>query len=271
MHFYSPSPLSLGYIPRRSYRPALVSTYPDYESFSALPSKGFGYPAFPGAVSPRLDAETRYRRAVHELQAAEEEFEAHLSLKRARKAAILHEEAMRRERALAIQVEVEPIESARGLDARLAEQYEWHHGAHRAEVALDRARRQKHGLLHTFVDGNPREPFAFESPLAKRRRTHSGTSRRVDGEVPTLEGLLGMFPGTHHLLNPHSALGQSASPAPPQSRSVEPRPTEKQDSEGDAFDAVLKFLHNLAAHSRDAANESKTIHEVRLLVRSVDF
>ena len=274
MNFYRPSSLSQGYIPRRSYRPAPVSTYLDDESYSATPFEGLGYPSFPQTFSPRLDAETRYRRAVHELQAAEEEFEAHLSLKRARQAAILHDEAVRRERALAIQAEVERIERTRALEAKLAEEYEWHQRAHHAEVALDRARRQKHALLHAVGDTNPRHAFAFERPLATQRRTLSGPSRRPvlhDGEVPTLEGLLGLFTGDHARLHPHGPLEHSAQPAPIQQHPAEPTPAEKQDVEGDPFDAVLEFIHSLAAHSKETVNESETITKVRLLVRSVNF
>ena len=272
MHFYSPSPLSLGYIPRGSYRPAPVSTYLDDESSSPLAFEGGGYPAFSHTFTPRLDAETRYRRALHELQAAEEEFEAHLTLKRARQAAILREQAARRERALAIQAEVERIERTRALQAKLAEEYERRQCACQGHVAHDRARRQKHDLLHAFVDANPRELFASERPFARERLTHSGPSRRPvlhDSEVPGLEGLLKLFPGTHpHAYGP---LQQCGSAAPSQHCSAEPQPSEKQDVGADALNAVVEFIHGLAAHAGDAADGSETIPEVRLLVRSVDI
>jgi hypothetical protein len=148
MHFYSPSPLSPVHIPRGSYRAALAPTYLDDEPSSAFSFEGgLGYPAFPHTFSPRIDAETRYRRALHELQAAEEEFDAHLALKRARQAAVLREQALRRGRALAIQAEAERIERARALEAKLAEEYELHQHAHQAQAARDRARRQKHALF----------------------------------------------------------------------------------------------------------------------------
>ncbi|KAI9432663.1 hypothetical protein H4582DRAFT_2132018 [Lactarius indigo] len=288
MHFYSPSPLSMGYIPRASYRPALVSTYLDDESSSPLAFEGLGHPAFSHSFSPRLDAETRYRRALHELQSAEEEFEAHLTLKRARQAAILREQAERRERALAIQAEVERIERARALQAELAREYEHRQRALQAQVALDRAQHQKHALLGALVDAHPRDHFVSEHPFARTRLTHSRPSRLPvphnsevptldgllrsfagvhpqssrlpvshDSEVPTLEGLLQLFAGTHP--QPHNPLQQSGSPAPSQRRSAEPQPSEKQDVGADALNTVLELIHGLAARAGDASNGSETI------------
>ncbi|KAH9048588.1 hypothetical protein EDB84DRAFT_1456694 [Lactarius hengduanensis] len=196
MHFYNPSPLSLGYIPRASYRPALVYTYLGDESSSALTSEGLVCPAFSHTSMPRLGAETRYRRAVHGLQTAEEELEAHLTLKRARQAAFLREQAARRERVLAIQAEVDRIERARALQAQIAEEYEWHQRAPQAQVALD----QRPLLLHAFADTNPRDLFA--------------------------SGLL---------------LPRSGQPTPGHRRT-------------DAFNAVLEFIHGLAAHACDSAD-----------------
>lgn len=280
MQFYGPSPLSLGYMPRRSYRPAPVSSYLDDESSSALTFEGLGYPGFPHTfsprtVSPRVDAETRYRHALHELQAAEEEFEAHLSLKRARQAAVLREQAAHRERALAIQAEAERIKRARAVEARLAEEYELHQRARQAEIALERARRrQKHALLHAFVDADHRDPFVSEHPLARQRLSHFGPSRRPvlrDSEAPTLEGLLNAFSGIQPQPQSHGLFEQSGSPAPSQRRSAEAQPSEKQGVEGDALTAFLEFIHGLAAHAGNAANESETVPKVRLLVGSVNF
>jgi hypothetical protein len=272
MHFYSPSPLSLGYIPRRSYRPAHVPAYYlDDECSSALPFEGHGHPAFSHAFSPRPDAETRYRRALHELQAAEEEFEAHLSLKRAREAAVLREQAMRRESALAVQAEVEHIERSRALHPKLAEKYEWRQRAHQGDFGPDRARRQDHAAVHGFVDTDARDPFAYERYLARRRSTHSRPSRHHDSEAPAVEGLLKLLSGFHAHAQPQGPLQQSDSPASSHHRSAEPQPSEKQNAEGDALNAILGFIHGLAAHAGDATNGSETILEVRLLLSSVDF
>ncbi|KAH9031909.1 hypothetical protein EDB85DRAFT_1890932 [Lactarius pseudohatsudake] len=256
MHFYSPS---LGYIPRASYRPSLVSTYLDDETSSPLAFEGLGHLAFSHSFSPRLDAETRYRSALHELQAAEEEFEAHLTLRRARQAAILREHAARRDRALAIQAEVERIERARAVQAELAEEYARRQRALQAQVALDRARRQEHELRHAFVDANPRDLFASEHPFARTRPTHCRPSRRPvfhRGEVPTLEGLLRPFVGTHP--HTHDPLQQSGSPVPSQHRCVEPQPSKKQDVETDALSAVLEFIYGLSPHAKEAANGAET-------------
>ncbi|KAF8269619.1 hypothetical protein EI94DRAFT_1724873 [Lactarius quietus] len=262
MHFYTPSPLSMGYIPRVSYRPALVPTYLDDDFSSAFAFEEVGYPAFRHTSSPRLDAETRYRRALHELEAAEEEFEAHLVLKRSRQAAVLREQAARRERALAIQAEVERIECARALQAKLAEEYELHQRVHRAQAAaFDRARHQKHALRQAFVDANPSDPFAFERPCAssKKRLTHSSTRRPAlhDDEAITLDDLLKLFSGSHS--QGDGLLQQIRSRAPSQPRSAEPQPSEKQDVAEDAVKAVLEFIHDLATHGKDSANVPETI------------
>lgn len=269
MHFYSPS---LSYIPRASYRPSLVSTYLDDETSSPLAFEGLGHPAFSHSFSPRLDAETRYRSALHELQAAEEEFEAHLTLKRARQAAILREHAARRDRALAIQAEVERIERARAVQAELAEEYARRQRALQAQVALDRGRRQEHELLHAFVDANPRDHFASEHPFARTRPAHSRPSRRPvfhRGEVPTLEGLLRPFSGTHP--HPHDPLQQSGSPVPSHHHSVEPQPSKKQDVGTDPLSAVLEFIHGLAAHSKEASNGGAQDVETDALSAVLEF
>ena len=267
MNFYSPSPLSLGYIPRGSYRPALSSTYLDDEFSSPLTFEGLGYPNHSHTFSPRLDAETRYRRAVHELQAAEEEFEAHLTLRRAREAAILRERAVRRERALAIQAEVERIERARALQAKLAEEYGLQQRAHQAQVALDRARRQKHAFLHSCADAYSRDPFAHERSCAcaKKRLTHSEPVHRPvhhDSEVATFGDLLKLLSGTQP--QPSSPLEQSDLPAPPQPRPVESQPPEKRDAAADAVSVLLEFIHGLTAHAKD--DESETVSKVCLLI-----
>ena len=261
MHFYSPSPLSLGYIPRGTHRPAPVPTYIGGECSSALTFEGLGYNAYPHSFLPRLDAETRYRRAVHEFQAAGEEFEAQLTLRRARQATILREQAERRQRALAIQAEIERIERARALQVKLAEECMLHQRAHRAQAALDRARHRKHALLHDFVDPYPRDPCSSERPcaFAKKRRTHLELAHRPvfhGNEVATFDGLLKLFSG----ILPR-----------PQSRSVEPQPSEEQDLAADSVDAVLEFLHNFAAHAKDAANGPEDIPKVRLFTKNVEF
>jgi hypothetical protein len=276
MHFYNPSPLSLGYIPRGSYRPALVPTYLDVEPSSDFTFEGLDYPALPHTFSPRLDAETRYRRALHELQAAEEEFDAHLTLKRAQQAAVLREQAVRRDRALAVQAEAERIKRARALQAKLAEEYELHQRTHQSQAARDFARRQKHALLSGLIDANPRDPFASESPcvVARKRPTHCPCEpvRRPmfhDNEDATLDDLLKLFSGTRPRSN--GPLQRFGPPAASQPRSAEPQPAEKQDEGADALSAILEFIRGLAGHTKDTAEGSEAISKVRLFVRSVDF
>lgn len=264
MHFYNPSPLSLGYIPRGSYRPALVPTYLDVEPSSDFTFEGLDYPALPHTFSPRLDAETRYRRALHELQAAEEEFDAHLTLKRAQQAAVLREQAVRRDRALAVQAEAERIKRARALQAKLAEEYELHQRTHQSQAARDFARRQKHALLSGLIDANPRDPFASESPcvVARKRPTHCPCEpvRRPmfhDNEDATLDDLLKLFSGTRPRSN--GPLQRFGPPAASQPRSAEPQPAEKQDEGADALNAILEFIRGLAGHTKDTAEGSEAI------------
>ncbi|KAH9986961.1 hypothetical protein BJV77DRAFT_807229 [Russula vinacea] len=95
MFYYRPSSRSQDYtpyLPRRSYRPASFDLN-DVPS-SALPFEDFGYSPLPHPfLPPRVDAETRYRRALDELQAAEQEFEAQMALERARQAAAVRQRA----------------------------------------------------------------------------------------------------------------------------------------------------------------------------------
>ena len=195
---------------------------------------------------------------MHELQAAEKEFEAHLFLRRARQAAILCAQSARRDRALAIQAEIERIERACVVQVKLAEEYGLHQRAHRAQVALDRVRYQRNALPHGFVDAYPRDPCASERPcaFAKKWLTLPEPAHRPilrDVEVVTFDGLLKLFSGIH--LQSQSLLQQCNPPAPPLPRSTECQPSKKQDSAADAVNAVLEFLHGLAAHAKDASNE----------------
>ena len=263
--------MTLGYIPRRSYRHAHAPTYLDDEFSSALPFEGLGHPAFSHAFSHRPDAETRYRRALHELQAAEEEYEAHLSLKHAREAAVLREQDARCERALAVEAEVGPVERSRTMHPKLVEKYEWRERASQGEVALNRARRREHALFHASVDTDAKDPSVYERYLAEKRLTHSGPSCRHDSEVPTVEGLLKRLSRIHARSQRQCPLQQSGSHVSSHHRTAGPQPLEKQNPEEDALNAVLEFIHGFTAHARDTTNVSETITEVRLLVSSVNF
>ncbi|KAI0299032.1 hypothetical protein B0F90DRAFT_1730216 [Multifurca ochricompacta] len=262
MHFYNPSqsPLSLEYLPLRSYRPAYP--YFDGEPSSAFAFEERGRPVFSYAPLPRLDAETRYRRAVHELQAAEQEFEAHISLKRARQAAILRQraaaEASRRERALAIRAEVERIESACALQAQSKK--------NTSDAALHRGYRQQNDSLRALVDASVRKVAGSEPRVTERQSTHSRPTCSAachDSESLTFGGLLKLFTEILPQLHPTNPPESSASPTPSQQHPpAEPQPSSSKQDEAEAsLNSILEFFHGIAAQASGVTNDSQHLHE----------
>ena len=279
MPLYSSLPLSLGYsshVPRRYNRPA--SFYLDDSSSSAFAPEELGYSPFSHTFPPPIDAETRYRRALYELQDAEQEFEAHVALERARQVAILRQraaaEAARRERALAVQAEIQRIERAHALQAQL-EEYEQRHSFLRAEAALDRVPHRQHPFLHTVVDADIKGHPVPGCCSVERRRGHRGRSHcrptpvlaRHDSEAPIIREIFKLLAGIEPELQP---AGPLTSPAPSQQRPAEPQPPSSESNDGEvAFNDVLEFFHDVATRARSAADEHKSTHEVYLCIRKV--
>ena len=85
----------------------------DDATLSAYAVDDLDYPSLSRSFPPPrgIDAETRYRRALYELEAAEQEYQAHVASKRAHEAAAIRRraaaEAARHEHEIALYAEIE--------------------------------------------------------------------------------------------------------------------------------------------------------------------
>jgi len=273
MFHYSPSSPSFGYpsyAPQRSYRPASYDVYD--EPSPVLTFEDLGYSPLSRPFEPRVDPETRYRRALHELEVAEHDLEAHIALGRARQVAAVRQraaaEAARRERAqVALQAEIERIQHARAsaLQAQAEERLARRQQAHwaRAGAGLDRAHFPGRALLHALADADAEEVSIPRCCPVDRRPT-SSLPRQGD-ETLTLGDLLKLLAGVDPEPQ-HVSAAQSSPPAPSQpSHPAEPKPQEpKRDNAEPTLNDILEFFYGIAAQARGVA-------EVRLSVRVVLF
>ncbi|KAI0265225.1 hypothetical protein BGY98DRAFT_1181634 [Russula aff. rugulosa BPL654] len=154
MFHYSPSSRSQGYtssyLPRRSYFPASFDI--DDAPSPAYGLEDLGYPSLSQSfLPPRIDAEARYRRALYELEAAEQEYQGHIALERARQATAIRQraaaEAAHREREIALFAEIERIKRTHALQEQVEERLSQRERAVRTQVAFDRARCGRHPFM----------------------------------------------------------------------------------------------------------------------------
>ncbi|KAI9511244.1 hypothetical protein F5148DRAFT_1172846 [Russula earlei] len=261
--FYSPSSLPLGYSsysPRRSYRPASYYIHDERPSPSAFEDSAFS--PLSHALQLPVDPETRYRRALHELQAAEHDFEAHVALERAREIATIREQAAaevaRRERARAIQAEVERIERARSLQVEVEERLAQRRCPRRAHPAFHRTHLPTHALLPALVDADAREASIPRRRPVERFPTRSQAApspARDDQETLTLGDLLSLFAGVRPEPQPVSAPQEPTSPLASQpAHQPQPAEAKSQASKRDYAEAtlndILEFFHGIAAQAR---------------------
>ena len=187
MFYYRPSSRSQDYtpyLPRCSYRPASFDLN-DVPS-SALPFEDFGYSPLPHPfLPPRVDAETRYRRALDELQAAEQEFEAQMALERARQAAAVRQraaaEAARFRRVDALYAEIERIKRGRALQVQAEELRAQRERALRPPTPFDRAHRGGRALLRALVNDGA-EGAAAEAAFVPAQCGGDGFLRALIGD-----------------------------------------------------------------------------------------
>jgi hypothetical protein len=135
-------------------------------------------------VPPRVDAETRYRRALYELEAAEQDFEAQVALERARQAVAVRQraaaEAARLQRVNALYAEIERIKRARALQVQVEEEFGQRQRSFRAPTAFDHANRGERALLRALMnDGAEGVP------------AHAGFDHAHRGGHPLLRALVG--------------------------------------------------------------------------------
>jgi hypothetical protein len=266
MFHYSPSSRSQGYtsyFPRRSYFPASFD-------IDDGPSRGYalgdlGYPSLSHSfLPPRIDAETRYRRALSELEGAEQEYQAHIALERARQASAIRQraagEAARREREIALYAEIERINHARALEEQVEERLAQRQRSLRTHVALDRGHCGRHALMRSIYGGAEGDSVPRGHPLRPQ----------PDNETFAIGDLLGLFPGVHAeregaspAQRPTSAT--STQPHHPAEPDTQPQRREHENAEVNLSN-ILEFFQSIAAQARGAAGGEQSSHEVRLSV-----
>jgi hypothetical protein len=257
MFHYSPSSRSQGhtsYLPPRSYFPASFDI--DEAPSPAYALEDLGYPPLPQSfLPPPIDAETRYRRALYELEAAEREYQGHIALERARQAAAIRQrasaEAARREREITLYAETERINRARAFQRQRALQ---------TRVPFDQAHRGRHALMRAIYGDAERGSV----PQGHPART------QPDNETLTIGDLLGLFPGLHPERQRGSPPQRSSSAACPQLHHptvphTQPERPEHENAEVNLGN-ILEFFHSIAAEARGAAGGEQSTHEVRLCV-----
>jgi hypothetical protein len=269
MFHYSPSSHPhdyTSYLPRHSYFAA--SSDIDDAPSPAYALEDLGYPSLSHSfLPPRIDAETRYRRALHEVEAAEQEYQAHVALERARQATAIRQraaaEAAHREREIALYVEIERINRARALQEQGEERLTQRQCALRTQVPFERTHCGRHARMRRIYGDARRDPV----PQGHAARPEP------DNETLTIGDLLGLFAGVHPERRRASPPQRPTSPTPsqphhPTQPHTQPQPPEHEDAEVN-LNNILEFFHSIAARARGAAGGEQSTHEVRLFVRRV--
>jgi hypothetical protein len=269
MFHYSPSSRSQGYtsyLPRRSYFHA--SSDIDDAPSPAYALEDLGYPSLSHSfLPPRIDAETRYRRALYELEAAEQEYQAHITLERARQAGAIRQraaaEAAGREREIALYEEIESISRARALQEQVEERLAQRQRDLRTQVPFNLAHRRTHGPMRGIYGDAERDSVPQGHPARPQ----------PDDEALTIGDLLGLFAGIHperqRASPPQRPTSRTSSqPHHPTEPHTHPQPPEHENAEVNLSN-ILEFFHSFAAQARGAAGGEQSYHEVRLSVRRV--
>lgn len=280
MLFYSPSSFSFGYPsygPRRSYRPASFYEYDEPSGLSASALEDLAFSPLAPTFPPRQNPESRYRRALHELEAAEQEYEAHVAFERARQVAIARQhaaaaEAARHEHAHAIQAEVERVERTRALQALVEERLAHRQHSLRPRAAFGRAPCQGRALPHALVNGDAVEDFAPHRRFSECRRARSQCThrpeRRING-TSNVGDLLELLTGVHSGPEPVVPVQKPTPAAEPQPEPQSALP-KRSDAEVTLSD-ILEFFHGIVAQASDVAGSDQSTHEVRLPFLMVRF
>ena|SRR6266566_1273963 len=263
MFHYSPSSRSqnyTSYLPRRSYFPASFGI--DDAPSPAYALEDLGHPSLSQSfLPPRIDAETRYRRALHELEAAEEEYQAHIALERGRQAAAIRQraaaEAARREREIAVYAEIERINRAHALQEQVEERLAQRQRALRTQVPFDGAHGGRHALMRAIYGDAERD--SAPQGLAARPEP--------DNETSSIGDLLGLLGGIH------PERQRASPPQRPTSRTssqphhpAEPHTQPQHENAEVNLSNILEFFHSIAGQARGAAGGEHSTHEVRLSV-----
>lgn len=254
MFHYSPSSRSQGYapyLPRRSNFSASFDI--DDTPSPAYALEDLGYPPLSQSFAPRpINAETRYRRALYELEAAEQEYQNQIALEaRARQMAAIRQraaaEAARREREIALYAEIERINHARALQEQVEERRAQRQRGLRTQVGFDGAHRGRHPFMravHCDAEGDP---------ALQRHCVH----RQADNETLNIGDLLGLFAGVHPERQRASQCQRPTPPTASQPRQpaephTQPQPPERENAEVN-LGSILEFFQSIASQARGAA------------------
>ena len=267
MFHYSPSSRSQDYtshLPRRSYFPTSSDIYDTRSPAYALEDLGYPPLSHP-LVPPRIDAETRYRRALYELEAAEQEYQGHMALERARQAAAIRQragaEVARREREIALYAEIERINRARALQEDVEGRLVQRQRPFQTQVPFGRAHRGRHAPMCVIYGDGERYPLPQSHPACPQS----------DNETLSIGDLLGLFDGVHPERQHASPPQRPTSPASSQphhttERHTQPQPPEHGNAEVNLSN-ILDFFQSIAAQARGAAGGEQSTHEVGLSVQ----
>ena len=265
MFRYNPSSRSqdyTSYLPRRSYLPTSFDI--DDAPLTGYPPQDLGYASLSQSfLAPRIDAETRYRRALYELEAAEQEYKAHKVLERARQvAAIRHRaaaETARREREIALYAEIERIKRARALQEQAEERLAQRERAVRTQVGFGRAHRGRHPLMQTNCGDAETDYVAQGHPC------------RLEPNKETLgiEDVLDLFSGIDRERQggsrPQRRSSRCSQPHAPAEPHAQAERREHENAEVN-FSNILELFRSIAAEARGAASGEQSTHDVRLFV-----
>lgn len=273
MFHYSPSSRSQGYapyLPRRSNFSASFDINDTPSPTYAL--EDLGYPPLSQPFVPRpINAETRYRRALYELEAAEQEYQNQIALEaRARQMAAIRQraaaEAARREREIALYAEVERINHARALQEQVEERLAQRQRGLRTQVGDDGGHRGRHAFMRA-VHGDA------EGDSALRRHC---AHLQADNETSTIGDLLGLFAGVHPECQRACQCQRPTSPTASQPRQpAEPGPhsqpqvPERENAEFN-LGSLLEFFQSIATQARGAAGGEQST-QVCSSIRRVYF
>ncbi|KAI0063337.1 hypothetical protein BV25DRAFT_417781 [Artomyces pyxidatus] len=240
-------------------RPSYPEHRPSYPEVGYPYSDTYPVPAapspFPDFASDILTSEARYRFALAEVQAAEEEYAARVSLARAREEAVLRQRAVAAERerraALAAQAEVArarqfqvEVERARIVKAQ--------------QQLLQRKRAlQERQILQAVLSARSAAPELEEAaeprgrtlhfhapPTATRPRRGSPPSRPHEQSIDLIQFL-------RLLSSPSVAHSHTEAAAPAQQKREAPRQPLEHDEDAAALHELLEFLHGTAAAARE--------------------
>ncbi len=274
-HFLTYSQGHTSYLPRRSYLPASFDLNDAPSSAFAL--EDLEYASLPQSfLPPRLDPETRYRRALYELEAAEQDYQADIALERARRAAAIRRravaEAARREHEIALYAEIERINRARALQGQVEEGFAQRQCPLRTQASSDRAHCGGPALMRAVYGDAERDsvPRFFEG----RNSCSQPTPTHSDNETLTLGDLLGLFTGVldapvrQCASSPQGPTQPTPSSSHPQHRAEpqdQPQSPKQMGAEANLSN-ILEFIHSFAAQARGAAGGEQSTHEVRSFI-----